>query len=138
MSTLARRLAEKCHFGPTVLKQCTVSGYRGEPALPIKDLNDLRNQIFTLQPQFWANPLEFESIWTTCTVYIEQFCKTVHLNMNKLTFLYLKTRHYNYYTMWLAIIVIYSIVIPYGWLFLRVKVVLKAKMTLWTCLCGII
>ena len=83
IAILARKLAEKCYFGPTALKQCTVSGYRGEPALPIKELNDLKTQIFTLLPQFWGNPVEFESIWTTCTVSIGQLCKTIRLNMKK-------------------------------------------------------
>ena len=44
IAILARKLAEKCYFGPTALKQCTVSGYRGEPALPIKELNDLKHK----------------------------------------------------------------------------------------------
>ena len=82
-ATLARKLAEKCYFGATALKQCTVSRYRGEPALPIKELNDLKTQIFTLLPQFWGNPVEFESIWTTCTVSIGQLYKTIRMNMKK-------------------------------------------------------
>ena len=38
IATLARKVAEKCYFGPTVLKQCTVSGYRGWTCSPHKGI----------------------------------------------------------------------------------------------------
>jgi len=72
-------LAEKAYFGEAVLKRCTIAGYRDEPALPIQELNELKAQIFSLLPQFWANPLKFEQTWSDCTVSIGQFCKTLRL-----------------------------------------------------------
>ena len=81
--TLARKLAEHSYFGVAVLKQCTIAGYRDEPALPIRELNDLKSQIFDLLPQFWTNPLEFEPVWTDCTVSIGQLCKTCRLKEKK-------------------------------------------------------
>ena len=77
--TLARKLAEKAYFGEAVLKRCTIAGYRDEPALPIQELNELKAQIFSLLPQFWANPLKFEQTWSDCTVSIGQLCKTLRL-----------------------------------------------------------
>ena len=77
--TLARKLAKKCYFGVSVLKVCTVSGYREEPALPLKELNDLKSLLFRLLPQFWTNPMEFENVWVRCTVSIGQLCKTIRL-----------------------------------------------------------
>ena len=73
--TLARKLAEHSYFGVAVLKQYTIAGYRDEPALSIRKLNDLKSQIFSLLRQFWTNPLEFEQVWTACTVSIGQLCK---------------------------------------------------------------
>jgi len=57
--TLARKLAEKVYFGEAVLQCCTIVGYRDEPVLSIKELKELKVQIFNLLLQFWANPLKF-------------------------------------------------------------------------------
>ena len=74
--TLAKKLAQHSYFGVAVLKQCTIAGYWDEPALPIRKLNDLKSQIFGLLPQFRTNPLEFEQVWTDCTVSIGQLYNT--------------------------------------------------------------
>ena len=76
---LARKLAEKSYFGVSVLKLCTVSGCREVPALPLKELNELKSFLFSLLPQFWTNPVEFETVWVRCTVSIGQLCKTIRL-----------------------------------------------------------
>ena len=81
--TVARKLAEHSCFGVAVLKRCTITGYRDEPALPIREPNDLKSQIFNLLPQFWASLLEFEQVWTDCTVFIGQLCKTCRLKEKK-------------------------------------------------------
>ena len=73
--TLARKLAEKSYFGEHVQKQCTVSGQRNEPALPLKELNDLKSKIFSLLLKDWGNPLEFEDTWSDCTISIGEACK---------------------------------------------------------------
>lgn len=64
--TLTTKLAIAAYFGERVLKQCTVFGCREQPALPIKELNDLKQKVFSLFPQFWANPLDFEATWGLC------------------------------------------------------------------------
>ena len=75
--TLARKLAENSYFGSAVLTQCTIAGYRDVPALPIKELNDLKAQIFSLLPQFWTNPLEFEPTWATALFPSDNFAKLI-------------------------------------------------------------
>ena len=54
---------------------CTVSGCREFHGLPIQELSQLKQTIFTLLPQYWRNPLEFEPTWVTCTESIGQGCK---------------------------------------------------------------
>jgi len=48
ISTLAQRLVSKSYFGDDVLKKCTVMGCQDHPALPLKELNDLKQKIFSL------------------------------------------------------------------------------------------
>ena len=75
VSTLAQRLASESYFGDDVLEKCTVMGCRDNPALPLKELNDLKQKVFSLFPQFWGNPVQFEDTWTTCANAISQRCK---------------------------------------------------------------
>ena len=58
--TLAQRLASQSYFGDDVLGKCTVMGCRYSPALPLRELNNLKQKLFLLFPQFWANSLDFE------------------------------------------------------------------------------
>ena len=55
-------------------------GFRDYPALPQAELNELKQTIFNLFPQYWANPIEFEATWSTCTEAIGQLCKRLHSN----------------------------------------------------------
>lgn len=73
--TLAIKLASQAYFGDDILKRCTVYGFREQPALPVKELNDLKQKVFSIFPQFWANPVEFEGTWGLCTEAIGQSCK---------------------------------------------------------------
>ena len=73
--TLAQKLANQAYFGEYVLKRCTVMGYRGYPALSQEELNQLKQNIFSLFPEFWSNPANFEPVWTTYTEAIGQLCK---------------------------------------------------------------
>ena len=73
--TLAQRLANQSYFGDDVLGKCTVMGCRHSPALPLRELNNLKQKLFLVFPQFWANPLDFEDTWSRCTVAIGQRCK---------------------------------------------------------------
>ena len=73
--TLAQRLASQSYFGDDVLGRCTVMGCRNSPALPLRELNNLKQKLFLLFPQFWANPVDFEEVWTRCAAAIGQRCK---------------------------------------------------------------
>ena len=74
--TLAVKLAHECFFGDKVLVQCTPGGGRNLPALPISELNQLKEVIFTQFSNLWYNQLEFESkVWTPCFNAIGQACK---------------------------------------------------------------
>ena len=42
VSTLAQRLARESYFGDNILEKCTVMGCRDNPALPLKELNKLK------------------------------------------------------------------------------------------------
>lgn len=78
--TLATKLASQAYFGEQVLKRCTVLGYREQPSLPIDELNDLKQKLFSLFPQFWTNPLDFEPTWGACVEAIGQCCKRLRNN----------------------------------------------------------
>lgn len=75
--TLAQRLASQSYFGDDVLSKCTVMGCRDSPALPLRELNQLKQKLFLLFPHFWANPLDFEETWSRCTISIGQRCKRI-------------------------------------------------------------
>ena len=72
VSTLAQRLATESYFDDDGLEKCTVMSCRNNQALPLKELNDLRQKIFSLFPQFWSNPVHFEDTWMT---YANAICK---------------------------------------------------------------
>ena len=85
---LATKIAHEAFFGEEVLAQCTVSGFRQLPALPLKELNQLKQTMFTQLPEFWGNPIEFESVWALCSDAINQACKYARVNLQK------KSRHF--------------------------------------------
>lgn len=62
-------------FGKRVLQACTVMGFRQYPALPVQELLQLKQLLFSLFPEFWKNPAEFEPTWLLCFEAIEQKCK---------------------------------------------------------------
>ena len=73
---LAVKLARECFFGNEVLARCTVMGCRDYPALPVNELNELKQLIFSMFPAYWNSPIEFESkIWNICANSIGQLCK---------------------------------------------------------------
>ena len=73
--TLAVKLAREALFGDDILIQCTTFGNREHPALPVAELNQLKHELFQLFPQYWPNPVEFESLWRTCGEAVGQVCK---------------------------------------------------------------
>ncbi len=79
--TLAQKLAEEAYFGKHVLQACTVMGFRQYPALPVRELTDLKQMLFSLFPQLWNNPTEFEPVWAACTEAIGQKCKRLRGNV---------------------------------------------------------
>ena len=72
---LACKLAQEAFFGNDVLKQCIPSGNRELPALPVKEVADLKKVIFMQFPQYWRSPVEFEPVWKKCLEAIQQACK---------------------------------------------------------------
>ena len=50
------------------------------PALPTKELNELKQTIFSLFPKYRANPIEFEAVWKECAKAIGQVCKRLRTN----------------------------------------------------------
>ena len=52
IGNLAIKLASESFFGNEVLKKCTVMALRDFPALPIKELNELKQDIFSLIPKY--------------------------------------------------------------------------------------
>lgn len=73
--TLAVKLAREALFGDDVLIRCTTFGNREHPALPVAELNQLKDELFQLFPQYWPNPVEFEPLWRTCGEAVGQVCK---------------------------------------------------------------
>ena len=73
--TLAVKLARDAIFGDDVLIRCTVAGERDHPGLPVNELSQLKQVLFTQFPQFWPSPIEFEPLWKDCVDSIGQACK---------------------------------------------------------------
>ena len=74
---LAVKLAREAYFGPEVMKKCTVRGSRSLPGLPHTELCQLKQTVFSSFPQYWANPVEFEPVWTKCSAAVGQACKAL-------------------------------------------------------------
>lgn len=71
--TIAQLLAREAFFGEDVMAQCTPQGTRAEPALPRKELLELKRLMFMKLPH--ESHASFESIWSKCMTSIEQACK---------------------------------------------------------------
>lgn len=64
-------------FGVEVLKKCTPLGTGKEPGLPIVELNELKQFLFSKYPSIdWSAPEDFESVWTGCC---DKLAKVYHL-----------------------------------------------------------
>ena len=68
------KLAREVYFETKVMGKCTVSGFRELPGLPTTELGGLKQTLFLQFPQFWKNPVEFES---ECVDAINQSCKKI-------------------------------------------------------------
>ena len=53
---LACRLATECFFGDSIMVRCTVHGFRDKPALPLKELIELKKVLFKHFPKYWSTP----------------------------------------------------------------------------------
>lgn len=82
VGTLAVKLARQAYFGDEVMQKCTVQGIREFPGLPSAELCLLKKEIFSMFPQFWRNPSEFEAVWSTCVSCIGQACKRLRAKKN--------------------------------------------------------
>ena len=74
---LAVKLAKEAFFGDKILIQCTVSGCRDLPALPVQELTELKQTMLMQFPKFWNSPHEFEQLWTSCCEAIGQAAKAL-------------------------------------------------------------
>lgn len=74
---LAVKLARESFFSEGVLAKCTVSGCRDLPALPLEELNQLKQVMLAQFPRYWASPQEFEATWACCTEAIGQAAKAL-------------------------------------------------------------
>ncbi len=83
--SLASKLAREAFFGEDVMARCTVNGFRELPALPLAELNALKQTLFTQFPEFWGSPIEFESLWSVCVDAINQACKSTRYARKKLS-----------------------------------------------------
>ena len=54
------------------------------PALPLAELNKLKQTMFAQFPEFCSNPIEFESVWAACS---NAACKHVRNNLQKISLL---------------------------------------------------
>ena len=64
---LALKHAMEAFFGEEVLIKCTVKGCRNLPALPCRELQQLKQVVFSRVPQFWSNPADFDQdVWASC------------------------------------------------------------------------
>ena len=68
--SLAIKLAKHALFGDEVLKLCTPMGNRSLPALPTKELQQLKAIIYQQFPQYANSPSEFEELWQTCIIAV--------------------------------------------------------------------
>ena len=66
-----------------MLAQCTVSGLRQLPTLPLAELDQLKQTMFAQFPEFWSDPIEFESVWAVCSDAVNQACKHARSNLQK-------------------------------------------------------
>ena len=73
--TLAVKLAKESLFGDQVMKQCTVMGAKTQPALPLKELNELKSIIFGLFPKYRNSPFQFETLWMKCVDALGHACR---------------------------------------------------------------
>ena len=72
---LACKLAQEALFGEEVMKECTPIGNRDLPALPQKELRELKKVMFMQYPQYWKTAVEFEPVWKKCLEAVQQLCK---------------------------------------------------------------
>ena len=72
---LAVRLAKESFFGEDVLAKCTVGGHQGLPALPVDELNELKQTMFLEFPNYRPTSQEFEGVWSSITEAIGQAVK---------------------------------------------------------------
>ena len=84
VTVLAVKLAREAFFGPNVMMQCTTMGHGRFPGLPSKELNDLKQTIFSLFPKYWSSPAIFEGLWRNCAESVGQACKRLRTESAKI------------------------------------------------------
>lgn len=72
--TLALKLATESYFGTKVMAQCTVMGCSAYKGLPISELNNLKQFLFSKLVKYWSAPHDFEPVWSRCVASIGHGC----------------------------------------------------------------
>ena len=72
---LSVKLAKEAIFGEEVMVKCTPGGNRELPALPTKEMYELKKIVLSQFPHYWKCLHEFEGTWRKCRDSIEQACK---------------------------------------------------------------
>ena len=73
--TLAQKLAREAIFGDDVMIRCTPFGTGTLHALPVRELQYLKDIMFQQLPQYWNNTVGFEDLWKKCMEAVQQSCK---------------------------------------------------------------
>ena len=76
---LAVKLSREAIFGDQLMRQCTVRGCRGLPALPYDGLKVLKDALLSVFPQYWNNT-GFEPLWASSLDSVGQCCKRLRQN----------------------------------------------------------
>ena len=72
ISTLALRIARDAVFGEEVMRQCTVMGNREYPGLPRPELFQIKETLYSLFPELWNAPEEFEAFGQTALTPLDR------------------------------------------------------------------
>lgn len=78
VSTLFVKLAREAVIGATVMSRCTPLAGGKKPGLPLRELNELKQIIFNVLPNYWGNQGRFDGVWAESLDSIGQACKHLH------------------------------------------------------------
>ena len=74
---LTTKLARETFFGSAIMARCTVGGASNLPAFPAREMNALKQKVFSRFPSYWQNPANFEGLWLKCTRALNAACRAL-------------------------------------------------------------